>query len=300
MRFGAVHIIESLPPGELRTGERLLDELQPLGFTLQPSIETLFWRELNRNDFLNRFAAILEHLRESRRAPVIHIETHGHFDATGKPVGFELASGEIVTWADLKPVLTHINVTCCVNLTVVAGACGGAALAAVVQPSDRAPVWGVLGPTRVVSAGELEDGHLAFYRTLYSTRDFGPAIQALNDSVRAGDRPFVLLSAEWMFREIMRGYFRRYCTDEAIAARVQKAAPREEALRRQGVAEEEILARRERFREFLRDPRRHFDELKPHFFAADVCPRNAVRFSVTFEDCAPTLPAPGQNSDATR
>jgi hypothetical protein len=31
-RFGAVHIIESLSQGDLRTDERLFDELQPLGF----------------------------------------------------------------------------------------------------------------------------------------------------------------------------------------------------------------------------------------------------------------------------
>ncbi len=84
-----------------RTGRRLYDELQPLGFTLQPRIETLYYREENRTGFLNRFAAILEHLRNSRRAPIIHIEAHGLLDTTGQSIGFALASGEMVTWADL-------------------------------------------------------------------------------------------------------------------------------------------------------------------------------------------------------
>ena len=193
----------------------------------------------------------------------------------------------MVTWAELKPLLTEINIGCCVNLLVVAGACQGGALAEVIKIDDRAPVWGVLGPTRVVNAGELEDAHLAFYRTLYRTRDYTPALDAMNDTVPAGDRPFFLFGAEWMFRRVMRGFFERYSTEEAITARVQRAAPREDALRQKGVPEDEILRRREKFREGLRDQRGHLDLVKPHFFAEDLCPGNATRFSVSFEDVDP-------------
>ena len=164
------------------------------------------------------------------------------------------------------------------------GACQGVALAEVIKIDDRAPVWGVLGPTRVVSAGELEDAHLAFYRTLYRTRDYTPALQAMNDTVPAGDRPFFLFGAEWMFRQVMRGYFKRYSTEEAITARVEKAAAR---ARQNGMAEDEILRRCETFREGLCNQRRHLDLVKPHFFAEDLWPGNATRFSVSFEDVDP-------------
>jgi hypothetical protein len=215
------------------------------------------------------------------------METHGLLDPPNVAQGFYLASGEIVTWTDLKPLLTEINLACSINLLLVSGACDGAAFAQVIVPSDRAPVFGVLGPTRVVGAGELLDGHLAFYRTLYRTRDFTPAIDAMNDTVKQGDRPFVLLGAEWIFRAVMRGYFRRYCTPEAIDARVAKAAPLEAALRADGASEDEIVRRRDGFRMYLTDHRMHFEKFKPHFFAEDLFPDNATRFSVAFEDCAP-------------
>ena len=287
IRFGAVHIIDSVPHGEYPTGRRLFDELQPLGYTLQPNIETLYSREETRVDFLNRFGAILQHLRQSHRAPIIHIEAHGLLDAAGKSIGFALASGETVTWADLEPLLREINVACCVNLLVVAGACEGLGLAVILQAGDRAPVWGILGPNRTVTAGELDDGHHAFYRTLYTTRDFTPALESMNASVPPADRPFFLFGAQWFFTQVMRGYFERYVTEHAITARVQKAAPREEALRQQGVPEEEILRMREAFREHLRDHRGHFDRMKPVFFAEDLCPENATRFAVSFEDVDP-------------
>ena len=287
MRFGAVHIIDSVPHGEYPTGQRLFNELQPLGSTLEPHIDTFYSREEARAGFLNRFASILQHLCDSRRAPLIHIEAHGLVDATGKSIGFALASGEMVSWADLEPMLRKINVICCVNLLVVAGACEGLGLAVILQAADRAPVWGILGPTRTVTAGELDDGHRAFYRTLYQTRDFTPAMKAMNASVPAGDQPFFLFGAQWFFMQVMRGYFERYCTDEAIAARVLKAAPTEGLLRQQGISEDEILRRRETFRQHLRDHRGHFDRMKPLFFAEDVCAENSARFPISFEDVDP-------------
>ncbi len=291
-RIGAVHIIESLSTGEAQTGWQLFDELQPLGFTLRPHIETLFSREPTRAGFLARVAAVFNHLRQTGRAPIIHLEAHGLLDPPRAARGLYLASGEVVTWADLKPLLTEINLACSINLLLVSGACDGAAFAQVIVPSDRAPVFAVLGPTRVVTAGELFDGHLAFYRNLYRTRDLSPAISAANDAVPKGDRPFVLFGAEWFFREVLRGYFRRYCTQEAIDARVAKAAPLEAALRADGALEEEIVARRNEFRRYLTDHRMHFEKFKPHFFAEDLFPANADRFNVAYDDCVP--PAPEQ------
>lgn len=285
-RFGAVHILESLPQGELRTGERLFDELQPLGFSLEPNIHTSFWREATRNAFLNRFSNILKDYRTTGRPPIIHVETHGLLDANGQAIGFELASGEPVFWADLKPLLTEINLACCLNLLVVSGACDGAALTKVLDIGDRAPVWGVLGPTRTINAGALEDAHLCFYKTLYETKDYAPALERMNDTVRDGDRPFVLLGAEWFFTEVMKGYFKQFCTDDAIDARVKKAARSEVGLRQQGVPEDEILRRRNAFREHLRDHRGHFERLKPYFFGIDICPQNGARFSVEYHDVA--------------
>jgi hypothetical protein len=157
----------------------------------------------------------------------------------------------------------------------------------ILEAADRAPVWGILGPTRTVTAGELDDGHRAFYRTLYTTRDFTPALDAMNATVPAADQPFFLFGAQWFFTQVMRGYFERYTTEDAIAARVRGAAPREQDLRQQGVPEEEILRRREAFREHLGNHRGHFDRMKPIFVAEDLCPENSTRFLVLFEDVDP-------------
>ena len=200
VRSGSVHIIETLRPGDLRTGERLFDWLEPAALAMNPAIETHLWRESTADDVLIRLQHVLEDLRKTGRAPILHIEAHG------APEGIETASGELLTWAALKQPLTAINITCRLNLVVLLATCDGADLGRIVQLTDRAPVWAIIGPRRPVSAGELEDAEFSFYRTLFSTRDGGAAWQAMNDAVKKGDRPFLLFHAETMFKWIMEGY----------------------------------------------------------------------------------------------
>lgn len=279
IKAGSVHIVESLSPGELRTGERLFHELEPLALTLNPAIESHFWREPTRDAFLKRLWAILDDVRQSRRAPVVHIEAHGWAD------GLQVASGECVSWADLKDPLTAINVTSRLNLLVLLSACDGADLAKIVQLTDRAPVWGILGPKRSVTAGELEDANLAFYRTLFATRDGGVAWHAMNDTVKAGDRPFALFTAEMMFKLVMQGYFERYCTEEALAKRDLKSLEIAADLAARGANPQDLRNAHEAFREYVRDHRGHFDRIKSNFFIVDLCSENAERFAISFDDC---------------
>src|SRR5207245_11245990 len=57
--------------------------------------------------------------------------------------------------------------------------------------------------------------------------------------------------------------------------------------------------RRERHREYLRDHRGHFERVKPHFFAEDLCPSNATRFPLLFEDSADDLPLDHQSPESS-
>ena len=218
VQIGAVHIIDSVPQGEYATGRLLFEEVQPLGYSLRPHIETRYSREETRAGFLNRLAGVLPHLLESGRAPTVHIEAHGLLDDSGNSMGFALASGEPVLWAELEPILKKINLACCLNLLVVAGACEGMGLAVVLRAFERAPAWGILGPSGTIKAGVLEAGHQAFYRTLYRTRDFVSAIQAMNASVPEGDAPFFLFSAQWFFTQVMKAYFEQNNSEEAIVS----------------------------------------------------------------------------------
>lgn len=276
-RIGGIHIIESLPAGHLRTGERLFEMLDPLVAAIHPGLSVHFWRSKTRDELFRRLAEVASDIRDRRRAPLLHIETHGG------PDGIELASGEHVRWADLKQPLTELNLLCRLNLIVVLAACDGAGLLEVIQPVDRAPAWAVIGPSRQVTAGEIEDAHSVFYRELLTKRDAARAWMAMNATVRRGDSPFRIHRAERMFQEVMRGYFESLCTEQTLAERVERLVT--QAAARAGASGSWLRHFRVTATEYISDHRARFEETKKHFFFSDLCPENAARFRVCLDDC---------------
>jgi hypothetical protein len=136
VQHAAIHVIESLPTRDVKTGECLFPHLQSLVKANCPEITVHFWTESTADAFLERLRHIGFDTRATGRAPIVHLEAHG---APGG-VGLSTTSEEIVFWSDLKAPLAQINVTCRLNLLVVVAACGGAGLLAVLQAHERAPV----------------------------------------------------------------------------------------------------------------------------------------------------------------
>lgn len=269
IRVGAIHIIESLRPGDLPTGERLRDDLVPLTRPYGAQMTVHFWREPTRIALLDRLTTIADDVRLNGRAPVVHIETHGG------PQGLQLTSGEVVRWSDLKGPLTAINVVSRLNLLVLLGACDGAGLLEIIQATDRAPVWALIGPRRPVTDLEIDEAHRAFYRTLFSARDVALAWQSMN-ATSAADAPFRCFRAEDMFREIVRAYLRDHCSSERMAARIRRLV---DAARAAGLPprEDELAAS-------LRNHRSFFEMTKQHFFIMDLCPDHPTRFRMSLEE----------------
>jgi hypothetical protein len=279
VRIGAIHIIESLGSEDLQTGTRLRDQLGPLTESSSPPISVDFWTEPTRKGFLARLQHILADVRLRRLAPVVHIETHG------SPEGLYLTSGDVVTWSDLKAPFTDINVTCRLNLLVLVGACDGAGLTKIIQAQDRAPVWGLIGPSRPVTPWEIEAAHTAFYRTLFSTGDGAVAWRAMNAAIEASDSPFLFVGAEYMFREVMRMYFKEHCSNEQLANRTQKLV---DLAKNRGMPDERLPLFAAKMDEHLRDYQAIFGRTKEHFFHQDLCPEHAERFNVALAECLGT------------
>jgi hypothetical protein len=107
------------------------------------------------------------------------------------------------------------------NLLVVLAACEGINLIESMQPVERAPFAMLIGPMRVVYDGEIERGCLAFYKTLFSSRDGGAALRAMNDSVALNGKTFSSVPARAAFTAVFRRYFAELCTEEALAEREQ-------------------------------------------------------------------------------
>jgi hypothetical protein len=214
--------------------------------------------------------------------PLIHIEAHGAERAPGRSStspGLELASGEGIRWTEIAPFLIEINRATRLRLLVYVATCFGADIATLVRPTDRAPARMLIGPKDSISMGVLETGTNTFYRSLLQKGDGG---QALRDMNKATNNVFFPFSAEWLFLQILEGYFNEYTTPEQVAIRAERivahmvltgASPRQAEMARQQV------------HAFLSDRKMVFDTQYRHFFFVDVHPEIAERFRMTFESC---------------
>jgi len=161
-------------------------------------------------------------------------------------------------------------------------ACNGADLATVIQPLDRAPVRIITGPFDLVSAGDLEKATYAYYRSLLRGGDGSAALRAIGDALNNRGTPFLTVSAEGLFLQILQLYYNEGTTDEQIAVRVERMIARAILA---GASSAEISHRRAFFENFLRDREALFDACYRRFFFVDEYPENANRFVMSFERC---------------
>jgi hypothetical protein len=285
VEIGAIHIVESLPKGDIKTGELLYPQVDSIVRESRPGLKVHFWREPTPQALLDRLRHIASDTRMTGRAPILHLETHGNIDH-----GLRTTVERYVSWDDLKRPLADINEACGLNLLVVVAACDGGGLTAVLQAHERAPVGGLVGPFGEVKVGDMENAMRAFYRTLLTTTDGPAAVAAMNAEVRRTTSRFTLVDAETFFALVMRDYFERLCTDEEISRRavdvieVEKLRAEEEGR----VVPPEVPATFPSFHAArVRDRRQIFDSARRVFFMENLYPGHATRFKVSLAHCLP-------------
>jgi hypothetical protein len=241
-----------------------------------PQVTARFNPVQSRAEFVALLRSIAEDARRHSHSPILHIEAHGSSS------GIQVSSGECLTWTEFKTELTTINEISRLNLLVILAACDGGNMVSIIQPVDRAPVRALIGPNRIVSAGEIEQACLAFYRTLFDAGEIRAAWRAMNDAVAPDQLTFAAFTAEYTLRYVMHHYLKTLCSEEALAKREDDATA---SALRDGLPIEKIEHFRQWFQSYVRDHQSHFERIKQHFFFCDLYPENITRFDVAFEDC---------------
>ncbi len=273
--FNKLWVIESLPAGDLKTGQNLVDNHLAQAKLRQPDLKVAF----EQPDTKERLWRLLEAIRDQARGdglyPMIHFECHGC------PDGLGVASGEMVTWNDLRTTLIEINHACRLNLVIVLAACNGAHLIKVATKLDRAPFWAIIGPEVEVTAGAVERDFGAFYSTFFETLDGDAAIAALNRGVTDSSRQYHFLSAAGLFVRAYSRYYNDHCVGKGRRKRVEELVTR--ALEKTEVRRRGVKWTRQRVKEGLKNEEQRFDKMKDRFFFIDSFPENAERFSLSYQ-----------------
>lgn len=276
--FDSVVAIQSLPSGELRTGEELFETtLAPVSVADAGFVSELRHAASGR-EFLAHLDAVANVAARFGRSPLLHIESHGGRE------GIRLGNGDLVRWDDIAPKLAAINRISRVNLLVCAAMCRGWHMSDILRPTDQTPAFGILGTTEDVRAGVLLGVMQAFYGTLLQdSHDLTLALKAANEAATPHGVSFEMVGAELLFCRVFRAYMESLQAEETQEERVNRLVA--DVARVRGLDVVQTMKLRRQIREELDDHEVWYDRYRTHFLMLDEFPENGRRFGYSFSDC---------------
>jgi hypothetical protein len=143
-RFNAVVILDAIPEGELMTARRLKEALEDIASYNVSGLRVRYMCVQTLEQLEASFSSVLREIKEAGLLPLIHLEGHGFDDESG----LKLPDGPHCPWSKLKELITPLNVAMGLNLMLVMATCYGGSFATAIRTTDRAPLWGLIGPTR--------------------------------------------------------------------------------------------------------------------------------------------------------
>lgn len=279
IHFNTVYVIESPREGDAKTGLALYESvLAPADAEIHDFFAEYHPIETS-TDLFRVLAMIGNDCQQHNRGPIIHIEAHGNEE------GLELRDGTLVPWRQISGQFALINEACRMNLVVIAAMCSGWYLTGALMPSDRAPVFALVGPPGLLSAGEIEDATKRFYRALVARLDWNAAMAAMNDGRDFGEWTLRPATAEVLFCRVFREYQAAMVGGESGNARINElvaAIVRERGLDVVGSA---IV--REDVRRIMENGPFWYEHLRTPFLMLDLFPENRGRFGLSYDRCIP-------------
>lgn len=280
VRFNAIYVLESIRTGDLKSGRELYDSiLLPAQDTLEGFFAS-YKAVRTADEFRTALAGIAEECARLGRGPLLHIEAHGDKD------GIQLADQTYLPWADLREELSEINRASFMNLLVVASSCNGWFLTASMMPTERAPVFMVVGPPDEIPVGKLEDANKRFYRRMVETFDLNRALEAMNDGKPFADWVIKPATAEILFCRAFRTYVKNLGTSASLAERENRIVA--DVVRARQLDAVQSAALRLQVRKHITDHAWWYNHLRRPFLMLDLFPKNAYKFGLTYEKCFAT------------
>lgn len=273
--YNEIIILQSLKSG--RTGSRLYEDLNQIVLQTNGQVRVRLIDIDCTSGLLYELGRIQIEILRDDLAPLLHFETHGTEDKSG----LVLSSDEFVPWATLKEPLTVINDASRMNLFVCLSACNGAGMTKIINPTDRAPCWGMVGPIDIMYPDDLLRDYTAFYQELLTTKDGWAAIAKLNrDNIDKG--PYLFTTAEWFFRQTWEAYIRNFCSRPKLKERAYKMIKR---LKKYG--RRTYMNRNDMIEEMIGHEERYFHRAVKRFFMIDKYPEVASRIKVEYQAHSP-------------
>jgi hypothetical protein len=278
LQFNTIHVIESLAPGQLRSGRELYESILLPATHTHEGLQAEYHYIRTSAELDHVLGKVAEECAEKGRDPILHFEAHGDEQ------GLALADGTHVPWTTLTPQLATINRACRMNLMVLAMMCNGWDLTVALMPNDRSPVFMLFGPPSELSGLAIQDATQRFYSTLISTWDVNDALSSMNEGQPFEQWSIRPASAEILFCRVFRYYMQDLESGRTLQDRENKIVADMAKANKLTVVDTAVL--RLQVRERLTDHPWWYDHLRRTFLMIDLFfPENAPRFGLTYSKC---------------
>lgn len=177
MEVNSVVFLESTPRGQLRTGQRLYDDV--IHDYREINFEVLHLDIAGASGLAGALEMLTGHaLLPPHRKFVLQIDAHG----SDRRQGLLLEPGrELVSWASLFQMLSPLNEASANNLILILACCFGAKAADHLDPSQCSPFSVMISPKSEIGTGEIERQLRAFHRKLSTAAELELACRQLDD-----------------------------------------------------------------------------------------------------------------------
>lgn len=275
--FNTIVIIDLIPEGELNTARKLFEDLEIIACLFNGRLKIQYQRVRTLYDLKKIMSKVLQNVQYNGLLPLLHIEGHGLNDENG----FSLPDDSNCTWSQFKEFVTPINMTMGLNLMIVMATCYGASFVKAIRTTDRAPIWGIIGPTRELSANQVKTDFPAFYRTFFETQSTTKALKALKTS--GPSDLYVMTSAENFFYVVWERYKNEYCTEDKLSERARAMQLRASTEKWKKIPSIRFFKRKLKN---IKREKKLFNSFRNKYFMYDLYPINKKRFPVTYKKAA--------------
>jgi hypothetical protein len=273
IHFSKLVILESLAEG--KTGRRLVDDLRPISILHGRDIDVIYFEVDTKDAFISRLIS-LEQEAEKGDWPILHIECHGLEDTTG----IFLANGERMSWAELKPYLTAINIATQCNLLVVLAACYGGHMVQIIQPVERSPCLAMLSPTKEIYPDEILQPLTAFYAELFNSLNLNAALNNLR-SFQITEGGYYFKTALEFFQLTYMTYIKECTSQKGLKIR-NRARTIYLELKKSAISPPGGIGV---IKKMLKQTQPDFfKSFYEKFFMIDIYPKNKLRFNITYAE----------------
>jgi hypothetical protein len=267
-------IFDLVPESEMQTGRKIEENLNDFISAENSDLPCERHKCETEEDFFIVIERIKNDLASSGVASYIHIEGHGSREYLYFP------SGKFISWSVVFQAFREINILSKNNLFFSSGACESAYAYMAASITKACPVFGLLAPEKEVEAGGVEDGFIAFYKSLIKSGSLNDAFNAFADATDG--KKYSLIFSPHIFEKAAFNYLTQHCMGNGRRRRLENVLS--QAITETGLP---VKKARKALRSELSKPQalalKGFHE---KFMMCDLYPENRARFkfdAVEFE-----------------